>query len=214
VQGISLKCKLSNESDSISYLLGLAYAKGAKMNDFKVNPEIIAMAFEQVLAGDSIKFSDQDINMKLQAYYMKIQNELNEKNKKDGEKFLADNKTKPGVITLPSGLQYQVIKEGTGPIPDSSDVVSVHYHGTLIDGKVFDSSVQRGEPAKFAVTGVIRGWTEALLKMKVGSKWKVFIPSNLAYGDQRRSEELRGNSTLIFEMELLGIEPKAEPAIK
>jgi FKBP-type peptidyl-prolyl cis-trans isomerase FklB len=202
--------KLKNESDSISYLLGIYYAKGAKMSDFKVDPKMLALAFEHVLSGDSLKFNDQEISMKLQMYYTQNQDKINKKTKEEGEKFLADNKKKPGVITLPSGLQYEVLKEGNGPMPDSSDIVFTNYTGTLIDGKVFDSSAKNGGPQRFNVTQVIPGWTEALLKMKVGSKWKLYIPSKLGYGEQRVSEDLRANSTLIFEMELLSIEPKQE----
>ena len=126
-------------------------------------------------------------------------------NKTQGEKFLADNKTEEGVTTLPSGLQYKVLKAGSGPKPGLHDQVTVHYTGTLIDGTVFDSSVQRGQPASFAVNGVIPGWTEALQLMNTGSKWQLFIPYNLAYGEQGAGEKIGPYSTLIFEVELLKI---------
>jgi len=133
---------------------------------------------------------------------------LADENLKKGQAFLEENKTKEGVITLESGLQYQIITAGNGPKPTTADQVKCHYHGTLIDGTVFDSSVDRGEPATFAVTGVIKGWTEALQLMPVGSKWKLFIPAELAYGEQARGEKLPGNSALIFEIELLEIVKK------
>jgi FKBP-type peptidyl-prolyl cis-trans isomerase FklB len=128
--------------------------------------------------------------------------------KKAGEAFLAENKKKPGVVTLPSGLQYTIMKKGDGPIPAAADTVRCHYHGTLIDGSVFDSSVERGQPAEFPVSGVIQGWVEALQLMPVGSKWKLFIPSNLAYGDNQMGPKIAPGSTLIFEVELLEIVKK------
>ena len=126
-------------------------------------------------------------------------------NHKAGEAFLAANKTKPGVVTTASGLQYQVITEGTGPRPLPSDKVKCHYHGTLLDGTVFDSSVDRGQPVDFPVTGVIQGWVEALQLMPVGSKWKLFLPANLAYGDNAAGPKITPGSTLIFDVELLEI---------
>jgi FKBP-type peptidyl-prolyl cis-trans isomerase FklB len=139
------------------------------------------------------------------SYMQKSKAEKSAGNKKIGENFLAANKNKPGVVALPSGLQYSVIKAGAGPKPALTDKVKVHYHGTLIDGKVFDSSVERGEPIELNVNGVIPGWTEALQLMPVGSKWKLFIPSNLAYGDQQAGPLITPGSTLIFDVELLDI---------
>jgi FKBP-type peptidyl-prolyl cis-trans isomerase FklB len=131
--------------------------------------------------------------------------------KKQGQDFLAANKNKPGVVTTPSGLQYLVLKTGTGPKPALTDMVRVHYHGTLIDGRVFDSSVERGQPIELSVNGVIPGWTEALQMMPVGSKWKLFVPSNLAYGDQQAGPMIAPGSTLIFDVELLDIvKPKID----
>jgi FKBP-type peptidyl-prolyl cis-trans isomerase FklB len=138
----------------------------------------------------------------------KLFNMKNEKataNLKAGQDFLEANKTKPGVISLPSGLQYEVITEGTGAKPSKSNKVTCHYHGTLIDGTVFDSSVKRGQPASFPLNMVISGWTEGLQLMSVGSKWRFFIPANLGYGDRQASAQIGPNSTLIFEVELLGI---------
>ena len=139
-------------------------------------------------------------------YFMKLQQEKLEINKKAGEEFLSINKHKAGVVELPSGLQYEVLKNGTGAKPTANDKVKCHYHGTLINGQVFDSSVQRGEPAVFGVSQVIPGWVEALQLMPVGSKWRLFIPSNLAYDERGAGEAIEPNSTLIFDVELLDIE--------
>ena len=138
----------------------------------------------------------------------KLFNMKNEKaaaNLKAGEEFLAANKNKPGVVALPSGLQYEVITEGTGTKPLASNKVTCHYHGTLIDGTVFDSSVKRGQPATFPLNAVIKGWTEGLQLMPTGSKWRFFIPSHLGYGDRQVSAQIGPNSTLIFEVELLDV---------
>ena len=129
-----------------------------------------------------------------------------EKNKQAGQEFLAENTKQENIVTLPSGLQYEIITEGDGAIPTATDTVQCHYHGTLIDGTVFDSSVQRGEPAVFGVTQVIKGWVEALQLMPVGSKWRLFVPSDMAYGEQGAGDIIQPNSTLIFEVELLGIQ--------
>lgn len=131
--------------------------------------------------------------------------ELSAKNLKEGQEFLEANKTQDGVVTLPSGLQYLILKEGTGAQPAATDKVTCHYHGTLINGTVFDSSVQRGQPAAFPLNMVIKGWTEALQLMPLGSKWRLFLPADLAYGDRHVSAEIGPNSTLIFDVELLGI---------
>lgn len=134
-----------------------------------------------------------------------IKNEKAAANLKAGEDFLAANKEKPGVVSLPSGLQYEIIQEGTGPKPTATSNVTCHYHGTLINGTVFDSSVQRGRPATFPLNRVIKGWTEGLQLMPTGSKWRFFIPPHLGYGDRQVSAEIGPNSTLIFEVELLSI---------
>jgi FKBP-type peptidyl-prolyl cis-trans isomerase FklB len=211
----NLHVKLSNEHDSVSYLIGISVGKSLKQSDVeKVNPEAFARGIAEVFSKDSIKLTDEQIQMKIQSYFMKLQLQAGEKAAKENKAFFEKNKSVAGVIALPSGLQYQVIKEGNGPKPDSSAVVKVHYHGTLLDGKVFDSSVQRGEPVTFPVNQVIPGWTEALLKMPVGSKWKLFIPSELGYGERGgpRGSNIKPNAALIFEVELIGIEPKAAPA--
>ena len=145
----------------------------------------------------------------IQAYVQGIQSKKNEASVSAGKKFLEENSKKPGVITLPSGLQYTVIKEGTGPKPGLEDKVTTHYHGTLVNGKVFDSSVDRGQPVSFAVNGVIPGWTEALQLMPEGSKWKLFIPSNLAYGERGAGGDIGPNETLIFKIHLISVKKSA-----
>ena len=141
----------------------------------------------------------------INTFFIKLQKEKLEINKKAGEEFLSINKDRAGVVELPSGLQYQVLKQGTGAKPKATDKVKCHYHGTLINGTVFDSSVERGQPAVFGVNQVIPGWVEALQLMPVGSKWRLFIPSNLAYGEHGAGEMIEPNSTLIFDVELLDI---------
>jgi len=210
------KPRLATERDTIAYFIGVMQARGLKENlkqsDFgKFRPEVYARAYKEVFDGDSIKFTEMQMQTKLQSFFQKLQTQNSEKNLKEGQEFLEKNKKNPGVIVTPSGLQYQIIKEGNGPKPDSSDAVSVYYKGTLIDGKVFDSS--KGSPVPLALKGVFPGMTEALLKMGVGSKWKLFIPSNLAYGaNPRQGGEIKPNMVLIFEIEVLGIEPKKPEA--
>jgi len=206
----NLHVKLSNETDSISYLIGISMGKNLKQLDMeKVNINAIARGISEIYGKDSVKVTDQEIQMKIQAYLMKIQQKAGEKNIKENAAFFEKNKSVSGVVTLPSGLQYQVVKEGTGPMPDSSSTVNVTYTGKLLNGETFDSNVG-GQPAKFPVTGVIPGWTEALLKMKAGSKWKVFIPSQLGYGERGgpRGSKIKPNAALIFDVELLSIEAK------
>jgi FKBP-type peptidyl-prolyl cis-trans isomerase len=185
-------------------------------------------AVKDVLAGRPLKLTDQQAQEAWRSYQMESrakQEEMRhteaEKNKKEGEEYLAANKTKPGVktktVTLPNGttaeLQYKVLKEGTGATPGSNDTVSVIYRGTLVNGKEFDSSAKHGgQPAKFQVNRVIRGWTEALEMMKVGSKWEIYVPSSLAYGDQGYGPTIEPGSTLIFELELVGTEAPKPPA--
>jgi len=197
---------LKSSEDSLSYAIGLSVAGFYKEQGVQnVNANIVAKAITDVLKTGKPLMNDQQANSCIISFVQKAKAEKAEPNKKAGEAFLAENKTKPGVITLPSGLQYIVLKEGTGPKPAAADKVKCHYEGTLIDGTVFDSSIKRGEPIEFAVTGVIPGWTEALQLMPVGSKWKLFIPSNLGYGDQGAGASIKPGSTLIFEVELLDI---------
>jgi len=204
---------MKSADDSVSYAIGLSVANFFKQQNVKnPNPTLVSKAIQDALKNSSPLLNEQQANAVMMACMNKAQEERNkanalaaETNKKAGAAWLAENKTKPGVVALPSGLQYQILKEGDGPKPTINDKVKCHYHGTLLDGTVFDSSVQRGEPIVFAVNGVIRGWTEALQLMPVGSKWKLFVPSDLAYGDQQASPTIKAGSTLIFEVELLEI---------
>jgi FKBP-type peptidyl-prolyl cis-trans isomerase len=197
---------LKNETDSVSYALGVDIGtslKRAEMNDLNIDQ--FTKAMDQVLKNDTAALVIKGMNgrMVIQNYFMKLQTKKFEKNKKDGQDFLEKNKKNAGVVTLPSGVQYQIIKEGNGPKPLATDTVTVNYIGTLTDGRQFDSSEGK-EPIKFKLNQVIKGWTEALQLMPVGSKWKVFIPSDLAYGPNPQPGGLiEPNMALIFEVELL-----------
>jgi len=198
---------LKTNNDSLSYALGLNFANFCKQQGIEsLNANIVSKAINDALMNGKLLLNDQQANNAIITCIQKIKTEKSAENKKIGEEFLAQNKTKPGVIALPSGLQYMVLKEGTGPKPAATDKVKCTYEGKLIDGTVFDSSEkQGGQPIEFTVNGVIAGWTEALQLMSVGSKWRLFIPSNLAYGDQQASPIIKAGSTLIFDVELLDI---------
>ncbi|MHA4807679.1 FKBP-type peptidyl-prolyl cis-trans isomerase [Flavitalea flava] len=197
---------LRTTQDSLSYAIGLSVANFYKQQNItNINTALVTRAINDVNRKGKLMLDEQQANACIVSYMQKAKSEKSSGNKKIGEEFLAANKNKPGVITLASGLQYTVIKEGTGPKPALTDKVKCHYHGTLLDGKVFDSSVDRGQPIELTVNGVIPGWTEALQLMPVGSKWKLFIPSNLAYGDQQAGQMIAPGSTLIFDVELLDI---------
>ena len=205
------------EISKVSYALGVMYGNGWKSQGVDVDADLFAKAVKTVQAGGTTDLSKEEAQQTLQAFGKSLQAkqhakqaEAAVKNKADGEAFLAQNKTAPGVSTQPDGLQYSVITAGTGPMPSASDTVTVNYRGTLLDGTEFDSSYKRGQPASFPVGGVIRGWTEALQKMSVGSKWKLFIPADLAYGESGRPG-IPPNSTLIFEVELLSIQAPPPP---
>jgi len=203
---------LKTSQDSLSYAIGLSVANFYKqMNITNINSALVTRAINDVNKKNKTLMDDQQANACMSNYIQKTKAEKASGNKKIGLDFLAANKKKPGVVTLPSGLQYTIVKEGTGPKPALTDMVRVHYHGTLIDGQIFDSSVDRGQPIELAVNGVIPGWTEALQLMPVGSKWKLFIPSNLAYGDQQAGPMIAPGSTLVFDVELLDIVKK--PAV-
>ena len=192
--------------DKVSYALGLSIGnnfQNSGINDLQI--EDFVKGLKDILGGQTPEISYDEAKQVINDYFMKLQKEKFEVNKKAGEEFLSINKGKAGVVTLPSGLQYQVLQKGEGPTPTASDNVKCHYHGTLINGTVFDSSVQRGEPAVFGVSQVIPGWVEALQLMPVGSKWRLFIPSNLAYGEHGAGEAIEPNSALVFDVELLDI---------
>ena len=199
--------------------------KSLKRDNVDVDPDLLLRGIKDVLGGGTPLMTDQEAQSTLndlQAGLHKKQEQetqqLAETNKKEGEAFLTANKTKAGVISLPSGLQYKILQEGTGPKPTAADTVTVNYRGTLLNGTEFDSSYKRGQPVSFPVGGIIKGWTEALLLMPVGSKWQLFIPSELAYGPRQAGPAIGPNSTLVFEVELLSIEAKpagpAPPAAK
>lgn len=193
--------------DKLSYALGMSMASSLVGSGLKqIDVDSFVKAFSATINGEKPEISAQDANQHIQDYFSKRQNEMLEENIETGRKFLEENKKRDGVTALASGLQYEVMTAGDGPKPSATDKVRCHYHGTLINGTVFDSSVERGQPAVFGVNQVIKGWVEALQLMPVGSKWKLFIPSELAYGNQSAGSAIEPNSTLIFEVELLGIE--------
>ncbi|UYQ95959.1 FKBP-type peptidyl-prolyl cis-trans isomerase [Chitinophaga horti] len=192
--------------DTLSFALGKDIGASIKNQGLdSLNVDVFIKALNFSLAGKDTLLTQQQVSMSISEYLQKMKAEKLAKNKADGEKFLAENKAKAGVITLPSGLQYSIIKHGTGAIPKATDRVKTHYHGMLVDGSVFDSSVERGEPATFPVNGVIAGWTEALQLMPVGSKWKLFLPADLAYGERQAGAKIQPGSALVFEVELLEI---------
>lgn len=192
--------------DKLSYAIGMSMASNLVNSGLKqVDVESFVKAFTEVMNNTTPSMSPQEANQLLQDFFSKRQDEMLSGNLEAGRAFLEENKKKENVVTLASGLQYEILTQGEGAIPTATDTVSCHYHGTLLDGTVFDSSVQRGQPAEFGVNQVIKGWVEALQLMPVGSKWRLFIPSELAYGKQGAGGAIEPNSTLIFEVELLGI---------
>ncbi len=206
VRKMSAPVALKSTTDSLSYAIGMSVANFYKQQNItNINTALVIKAINDINKTGKPLLDEQQANACITSYIQKSKTEKASVAKKAGEAFLAANKNKPGVITLASGLQYQVMKEGVGPKPALTDKIKCHYHGTLIDGRVFDSSVDRGEPIELTVNGVIPGWTEALQLMPVGSKWKLFIPSSLAYGDQQAGPLIAPGSTLVFEVELLDI---------
>lgn len=206
---------LVTKKDKQSYAIGMNFGSGLKQQPIDVDPATVAQGVKDVLAGGKLALTDDEARAVLTELSGELKTkqeakmaQLGDTNKKEGAAFLAANKTKEGIVALPSGLQYKVEKQGTGPKPAAGDTVTCNYRGTLIDGKEFDSSYKRGQPASFPVGGVIRGWTEALQLMPVGSKWELFIPSDLAYGDRGAGPDIGPGSTLVFEVELLSIAGK------
>jgi FKBP-type peptidyl-prolyl cis-trans isomerase FklB len=207
---------LNTTKDKVSYAIGADLGNKLKTSSIDIDPDILTRALKDVLTGAKTAMNDEeirttltDLTKDLQAKQATLNKEKSDKNKKEGEAFLAANKSKEGVVALPSGLQYKIIKAGTGPKPTAADTVVCNYKGTLIDGKEFDSSYKRGQPATFPVGGVIKGWTEALQLMPVGSTWQLFIPADLAYGDRQAGPDITPGATLVFEVELMSIQPKA-----
>ncbi|MGQ1910293.1 FKBP-type peptidyl-prolyl cis-trans isomerase [Marinifilum sp. RC60d5] len=198
--------KYTEEQDKVSYCLGLSIASNLLTSGVKtISVDPFMEALDAAFNGKMPELSPEDANKILQEFFGKIQEEQAGKAVEEGKKFLEENAKKDGVISLESGLQYEIISEGKGEKPVGTNNVKCHYHGTLIDGTVFDSSVKRGEPATFPVNGVIAGWVEALQLMPVGSKWKLYVPSDLAYGAQGAGNLIGPHTTLIFEVELLEI---------
>lgn len=192
--------------DKISYALGLSIGNNFLSSGIKkVDMDAFAKGMQDVLNDVQPEMSYDEAKEIINEFFVELQAGRMELNLKAGKEFLAINKNRPGVVTLPSGLQYEVLTKGEGKIPTATDQVKCHYHGTLIDGTVFDSSVQRGTPATFGVNQVIPGWVEALQLMPVGSKWKLFIPSELAYGEAGAGQSIEPNSSLVFEVEVLDI---------
>ena len=206
---------LKTPKDKASYAIGMNIGKGLHKDSVDVDPAILLRGLKDGMAGGKTLLTDDEAKSAMVAIQADLRKKQEAKmaiagdaNKKEGDEFLAQNKTKEGVVTLPSGLQYKILKEGTGPKPSASDSVVCNYKGTLIDNTEFDSSYKRGQPATFPVGQVIKGWTEALQLMPVGSKWQVFVPSDLAYGPRAPGGTIGPNATLIFEIELLSIQGK------
>jgi FKBP-type peptidyl-prolyl cis-trans isomerase FklB len=211
--------ELKTDKQKFSYGLGFNLGMNARRIASELDLATMLRGVADSVSGKALPIPEAELNQVMQRYSKEIETRMKEKlkdvaakNKKEGEAFLAANKSKEGVKTLPSGLQYKVINSGKGATPGPTDMVLAHYHGTLIDGTVFDSSVERGEPAEFPVNRVIKGWTEALQLMKVGDKWQLFVPSTLAYGEESPSDKIGPNSVLIFDVELKDV--KKQPALK
>jgi FKBP-type peptidyl-prolyl cis-trans isomerase len=206
---------LETEKDKQSYAIGLNVGKSLHRDDIDVDPKIVLQGMQDAMADGKLLLTDDQIKTVMTDLQTQVRQKqeakraaLAETNKKDGAAFLAANATKEGVVTLPSGLQYKILTPGTGPKPSATDSVVCNYRGTLLDNTEFDSSYKHGQPMTFPVTGVIKGWTEALQLMPVGSKWQLFIPPDLAYGERPQGPG-GPNATLVFEVELLSIQPKA-----
>jgi FKBP-type peptidyl-prolyl cis-trans isomerase FklB len=207
-----------DQKDKFSYSIGLNIGSNLSKQKIEINPDMVTAGIKDAIAGKPQLTQDQikEVMTTFEKDMEQKQKAAGEKSAAEGAKFLEENKKKEGVKTTSSGLQYKVIKEGTGPQPKATDIVTVNYRGTLINGTEFDSSYKRGEPATFPLNGVIKGWTEGVQLMKVGSKYQLFIPSQLGYGDRAVGPDITPNSTLIFDVELLGIKPPqaaASPAV-
>ena len=203
---------LKTQKEKVSYGIGVSVAKSFKPQGIEVDVEALVKGVRDALSGGKLLMTEDELQATMSAFQTelrqkqtKVAQTVSAENKKEGTAFLASNKTKQGVVTLPSGLQYKILKAGNGKKPIGSDTVECHYRGTLINGTEFDSSYRRGQAASFPVSGVIPGWTEALKLMPVGSRWQLFIPPQLAYGAQGAGRDIGPDATLIFEVELLSI---------
>jgi FKBP-type peptidyl-prolyl cis-trans isomerase FklB len=199
---------LKTQKDRTSYALGMDLANSLKKQSIDVDPAIFSQGLRDVLGSSKTLLTEEEVRTILAALQTEVRNNVMAKIKQDGAAFLAQNKAKDGVVTLPSGLQYKILKAGDGKKPGLDDTVVCHYKGTLIDGTEFDSSYKRNQPATFPVKGVIKGWTEALQLMPVGSQWQLVIPSDLAYGERGAANIIPPYSTLVFEVELISIQAK------
>jgi FKBP-type peptidyl-prolyl cis-trans isomerase len=211
--------KTESLQDKASYIIGLNLGKSLKTNDIEANTELILKGLRDGLSGAKPLYTDEEMQATMQSFQQQVMAQqetkrkaLGEKNKVEGEAFLAKNKARPGVKTTASGLQYEVVTEGTGPTPKATDTVTVNYKGTLMDGTVFDSSYDHKEPATFVLNQVIPGWTEGVQLMKVGSKYKFYIPSALGWGERGNGSVIGPNAPVVFEVELVSIAPPAAPA--
>lgn len=203
---------LATQKDKVSYGIGMNIGMNLKRDGIDVDGNLLLKGLQDAISGGKTLMSEDEYAVTMNALQKDLMEKkaeatkkIAEKNKKEGETFLAENKKKEGVVALPSGLQYKVVKAGDGKTPAAADTVETHYRGTLIDGTEFDSSYKRGQTVTFPVGGVIPGWTEALQKMKVGDKWQLFVPSDLAYGERGAGREIGPNATLIFDVELISI---------
>jgi FKBP-type peptidyl-prolyl cis-trans isomerase FklB len=199
---------LKTDKDKASYAVGMSIGEGMHRDAVDIDPNILLRGLKDGLAGGKTLMTDDEARTAITALQTDAHKRMEEKMQKEGDAFLAANKTKEGVVTLPSGLQYKILTAGTGPKPTAADTVVCNYKGTLINGKEFDASTRHGGPQTFPVGGVIRGWTEALQLMPVGSKWQLFIPADLAYGQRGAGGDIGPGATLIFEIELLSIKAK------
>jgi FKBP-type peptidyl-prolyl cis-trans isomerase FklB len=206
---------LTTQKDKLSYSIGADIGKRLKTDQLDVDPAVISRGLRDAFAGAKLALTDEQIKAtfaqlqsEMQAKRVAEAKAMSDKNKSTGDAFQAANKSKDGVVTLPSGLQYKILTPGTGPKPSANDTVVCNYRGTLVDGTEFDSSYKRGQPATFPVSGVIKGWTEALQLMPVGSKWQLVIPPGLAYGERGAGQQIGPDATLVFEVELMSIQPK------
>lgn len=211
--------QLTDEKSRVSYAIGMMLGHNWQQQGLDIDVDIAASAIKTVQSGGQALMTPEQVQQTLASFQKEFaakqqqkRAEQSVKNKTDGDAFLAANKSKPGVESLPDGLQYQVLTTGAGAVPSIADTVTVNYRGTLLDGTEFDSSYKRGQPASFPVGGIIKGWNEALQLMPVGSKWELYIPPDLAYGARGAGQNIGPNSALIFEVELISIQPKAPPA--